>query len=198
MNIERPSWEEAFLLDIIGGGLRSTCLKRKVCAGLVKDKRVLARGYNGAPPGVETCLQTGECYYERLAWEDHCKGHGEFLILKEARKQFCNAIHAEKNAFNQCTQTGVIPIGASLYTTNFPCPGCVRDVIIPNKIAEVVVWKPFLSNVTLTADELTVSNFWLRQAQIPIRTISITDKRLTELLSLFSSVGDRIEYVFHP
>lgn len=194
--VERPGWEEMFLLEVMLTGLRSTCLKRKVGAALVREKRVLAKGYNGAPPGVETCLETSRCYYEHLAWEDHKKGHGDFELLKEARKQFCNAVHAEKNAINQCTQTGVIPKGASLYTTNFPCPGCVKDVVIPNGIAEIVVWKPFLSNVSLTADELSVSNFWLEQAKIPTRNIDMTEERLKELLSLLPTVGDRMGYVF--
>ncbi len=196
--IERPDWEETFLLETISAGLRATCLKRKVGAILVRNKRVLAKGYNGAPPKVQTCLEVRECYYERLAWEDHCLGHGDFPMLKEARKQFCSAIHAEKNAINQCTTTGVVPVGASLYTTNFPCPGCVRDVIIPNHIAEIVVWKPFLTDLTLTADELRVSNFWLGQAKIPTREINITPERLAEILSSFSAVGDKTEYVFKP
>jgi len=196
--IRRPDWEETFLLETISAGLRASCLKRRVGAILARDKRVVAKGYNGAPRKVETCLDVGECYYERLAWEDHLKGHGDFPMLKEARKQFCNAVHAEQNAVNQCGLTGVNPTGASLYTSNFPCPGCVKNAIIPNKIVEVVVWKPFLSDLTLTADELTVSKFWLGQAGIPIREISINPERLAEILGSFSTVGDKTKYVFKP
>jgi dCMP deaminase len=187
-----------FILAFLVPGSRSTCLKSQVGAALVRNKRVLAKGYNGAPPNVQTCLETKQCYYEHLAWQDHKNGHGDFELLKEARKQFCNAVHAEKNAINQCTQTGVIPMGASLYTTNFPCPGCVKDVIIPNGILEIVVWKPYLSTISLTADELRVSNYWLEQAKISIRTITMSDERLNELFSLFSQVGDRMSYVFQP
>ena len=116
---QRPSWEEIFMINAIIAGIRSSCLKRQVGAVLIKDKRVIASGYNGAPPGVETCLDVGECFYEALAHKDSTNGNGlgTFEILREERKIFCSAVHAEKNAINQCSIYGMSAVGEVLYIT---------------------------------------------------------------------------------
>lgn len=192
----RPEWDESFMIQAILAATRASCLVRHVGAALVKEKRVIASGYNGAPPDVETCLDKGACFYQNLAYEDSLKGLGTFEVLKEQRKEFCSAIHAEKNAINQCTKHGVSPQGAELYITNFPCPGCVRDAIIPNQIKSIVVWKEYLKNPLLTMDEYEVSNFWLRQAGVKVRKLDLRKERINEIFSQALSVGERTSYRF--
>ena len=194
----RPSWDETFMLTAILVATRSSCLVRQVGATLVQGKRVIASGYNGAPPDVETCLDTGVCFYQNLAHEDSLKGLGEFEVLKEQRKEFCSAIHAEKNAFNQCLKHGVSVEGALLYITNFPCPGCVRDVIVPNKISGIVLWKEYINNKLLTMDEYEVSKHWLSQVGIKIRKFDFTAERIHDVFLMTMKVGNRLEYKFEP
>ena len=194
----RPTWDEMFMLQAIISATRGSCLVRHVGATLVRGKRIIASGYNGAPPDVETCLDTGVCFYQNLADQDAIKGLGEFSVLKEQRKDFCSAVHAEKNAINQCSRNGVSAECSELYITNFPCPGCVRDVIIPNKIVGIVVWKEYLQNKLLTMDEYEVSKFWLAQAGIKVRKMEFSKDRMQEIFLQALSVGDRLEYRFQP
>lgn len=194
--IRRPSWEETFMFNAILAGVRSSCIVRGVGAVLVRDKRIIASGYNGAPPNVTSCLDTGVCFYQELAHQDSEKGLGTFEILKEERKSFCNAVHAEKNAVNQCSLNGVSAAGSILYSTNHPCPGCVRDVIIPNRIVKVVVWKEYLQNKLLTHDEYSLANFWLQQAGIAVCKMDLSKERMQEIFSLTLQVGNRSSYKF--
>lgn len=196
MQFKRPSWDEMFMVHAILAGVRSSCLKRPVGAALVRDKRVLASGYNGAPPNVTTCLDSGECFYEALAAKDAANGIGPFEIIREERKIFCSAIHAEKNAFNQCLVCGLSPVGASLYITNFPCPGCVRDVIIPSKISRVFVWKEYLQNKLLSHDEYSLSKHWLNEAGIGIIKMILSQERVQEIFQMSLQVGNRLAYRF--
>jgi dCMP deaminase len=193
---ERPSWGEMFMLHAILAGVRSSCLKRQVGAVLERNKRIIASGYNGAPPKVSTCLETKVCFYEDLAYQDSLKGIGSLESLKEERKIFCSAVHAEKNAFNQCSNHGVSAVGANLYITNFPCPGCVRDVIIPNQIEHVFVWKEYLQNKILTHDEYSLSKYWLGEAGIGITKMLLTQDRVKEIFATALMVGNRLPYQF--
>ena len=193
---QRPSWDEVFMLHAILAGVRSSCLKRQVGAVLVREKRIIASGYNGAPPNVTTCLDSRECFYERLALEDSRKGQGAFEVIREERKMFCVAVHAEKNALNQCSIHGLSAVGSSLYITNFPCPSCVRDAIIPNQISRIFVWKEYLQNKLLTHDEYSLSKHWLNEAGIGIAKIIFTQQRVEEIFSMALLVGNRLSYKF--
>lgn len=194
----RPTWDEMFMVQAVLAATRGSCLVRYVGAVLVRDKRIIASGYNGAPPGVQTCLESQVCFYQDLAYQDSLKGLGIYEDLKEKRKDFCSAVHAEKNAVNQCSKYGVRADGSILYVTNYPCPGCVRDVIIPNQLSEVVVWQDYLSNPLVTMDEYAVSEYWLKQAKIPVRKLDLSQERLQEIFSLALSVGTRLSYRFDP
>ncbi|MGB9637618.1 MAG: deoxycytidylate deaminase, partial [Microgenomates group bacterium] len=90
----RPSWDDYFmqLAKLVAG--RSTCLRRAVGAVLVRDKRILATGYNGAPRGMKHCLTIG-CIRDELK------------IPSGTRAELCRAIHAEQNAIIQCAVYGV-------------------------------------------------------------------------------------------
>lgn len=194
--IMRPSWDEIHMYRTIAAATRSSCLKRAVGAGLIKDKREIASGYSGAPEGVTTCLEHKYCYYEDLAWQESKKGNGEFEVLREQYKIYCTAVHAEANALGQCSRFGTSAAGTTLFITNFPCPGCVRDHIITNKIEEVRVWKQYLSNPLLVIDEKRESERLLLQAGISIKEIMLSDERIMEIAFLMTRVGSRTDYEF--
>jgi dCMP deaminase len=95
---------------------RSTCLRRQVGAILVKDKKILATGYNGAPSRLDHCLEAG-CLREE-------KG-----IPSGERHELCRGLHAEQNAIIQAAYHGVRIQGATLYCTNHPCTICSKMII---------------------------------------------------------------------
>ncbi|MBN1573871.1 MAG: cytidine/deoxycytidylate deaminase family protein [Deltaproteobacteria bacterium] len=112
----RPSWDEYFMsiVDLISK--RSTCLRRKVGAAIVKEKNILATGYNGAPRGLPHCLDIG-CLRE------------EQNIPTGERHELCRGLHAEQNAIIQAAYHGVSIRGATLYTTTLPCSICTKMII---------------------------------------------------------------------
>jgi dCMP deaminase len=112
----RPTWDQYFLQLARQAATRSTCLRRQVGAVLVRDRRVLATGYNGAPRGVAHCLEVG-CLRDELG------------IPSGERQELCRAIHAEQNALIQAAVHGVAVEGATLYTTLQPCILCAKMLI---------------------------------------------------------------------
>ena len=112
----RPSWDEYFLSIARLVATRSTCLRRKVGAVVVKNKQVLATGYNGAPRGITHCDQVG-CLREELN------------VPSGQRHELCRALHAEQNAFLQAARHGVSLDGADLYVTTQPCSICAKMII---------------------------------------------------------------------
>jgi len=112
----RPSWETYFMNITNLVAERSTCLRRAVGAVIVKDKRILSTGYNGAPTGLKHCLEVG-CLREKLGVESG-KMH-----------ELCRGIHAEQNAIIQAAYHGVSVKGASIFCTNQPCSICARMII---------------------------------------------------------------------
>ena len=95
---------------------RSTCLRRKVGAVLVKDKRIVATGYNGAPTGVRHCEETG-CQREQLG------------IKSGERHELCRGLHAEQNVIISAAYYGVTTEGTTLYSTHLPCIICSKMLI---------------------------------------------------------------------
>ncbi len=114
--IKRPSWDEYFLRISGLVATRSTCMRRKVGAVVVKNKQVLATGYNGAPTGITHCDQIG-CLREKLG------------VPSGQRHELCRALHAEQNAFLQAARHGVSLDGATLYITTRPCSICAKMII---------------------------------------------------------------------
>ena len=108
MSRTRPSWDAYFLRIADAASDRSTCLRRSVGAVLVKDKRILATGYNGAPEGLPHCLDVG-C----LIVAGHC----------------VRTLHAEQNALLQAAAHGVSTDGATIYVTSEPCLQCTKMLI---------------------------------------------------------------------
>ena len=91
--------------------------ERKVGAVIVKDKRVMTTGYNGAPAGVNTCVERGECLRKKLG------------IPSGTRHEMCYAVHAEQNAIIQAAKLGVNIDGSTLYCTHQPCILCAKMIV---------------------------------------------------------------------
>jgi dCMP deaminase len=115
----RPSWDEYFMQITHLVADRSTCLRRKVGALIVKDKRILTTGYNGPPSGLKHCLEIG-CLREKMN------------IPSGQRQELCRGLHAEQNAIIQAAIMGVRMDGATLYCTTFPCVTCAKMLINAN------------------------------------------------------------------
>jgi dCMP deaminase len=113
---QRPSYDEYFMEMAHVVAKRSTCLRRKVGAILVKEKHILSTGYNGAPKGMKHCSETG------CLREDQNIPSGE-------RHELCRGLHAEQNAIIQAAVFGVSIKGSVLYCTNTPCVVCVKMLI---------------------------------------------------------------------
>ncbi len=120
----RPSWDEYFMRLAYLVSTRATCTRRKVGAVIVKDKRVLATGYNGPPKGLAHCDITG-CIREELN------------VPSGQRHELCRGLHAEQNAIIQAAVHGVSIKGATIYVTNHPCVVCSK-MIINAEMAEIV------------------------------------------------------------
>ncbi len=114
--IKRPSWDEYFLNIARLVSTRSTCLRRQVGAVAVKDKQMLATGYNGAPSGLTHCEETG-CLREELG------------VPSGERHELCRALHAEQNAFLQAAKNGISLGGSTLYVTTQPCSICAKMIV---------------------------------------------------------------------
>jgi len=144
----RPSWDEYFLSIANLVSKRSTCLRRSVGAVLVKDKRILATGYNGAPSGIRHCSVTG-CIREKLK------------IPSGQRHELCRGLHGEQNAFLQAALHGTSLKGASLYSTTQPCIICAK-MIINAGIKEIVTKGDYPDKM---------SKDILREAKVKVRTL---------------------------
>lgn len=116
MNHDRPDWDSYFMEIARIVSMRSTCLRRNVGAVIVKDKRILATGYNGAPSGLKHCLEVS-CLRERMK------------IAPGERHELCRGLHAEQNAIIQAAYHGVSINGAHLYCTHLPCSICIKMLI---------------------------------------------------------------------
>lgn len=112
----RPTWDEYFMQIVELVKTRSTCLRRQVGALIVKDKRILASGYNGAPMGCRHCSETG-CLRDQLN------------IPSGERHELCRASHAEQNAIAQAAYSGTSIKGSTLYVTHQPCVLCAKLAI---------------------------------------------------------------------
>ena len=113
---DRPSWDEYFLEMARVVARRSTCLRRQVGAILVREKRILASGYNGAPSGLPHCEEVG-CRRAQLG------------IPSGERQELCRALHAEQNAIIQAALHGVNTRDSVLYCTAQPCVICAKMLI---------------------------------------------------------------------
>lgn len=121
---KRLTVDEYFMAITKVVAMRSTCLRQNVGAVIVKDKRILSTGYNGAPANLPHCIDLG-CLREELK------------IPSGERHELCRAVHAEQNAIIQAALHGVSIENATMYTTHQPCIMCAK-MLINSKIKRVI------------------------------------------------------------
>jgi len=112
-------WDERFMDMAKLVSTWSSCIRpnRQIGAIIVKDKRILSTGYNGAPAGVKSCAERGECLREKMG------------IKSGTCQEICYAVHAEQNAIAQAAKMGHALEGATMYITHSPCSICARLII---------------------------------------------------------------------
>ncbi len=111
----RPSWDAYFMQIAHLVKTRATCPRRQVGAVIVRDRRILATGYNGAPAGLPHCPSGGPDH----DWPDGCMRAGHCI----------RALHAEQNALLQAARIGIACEGSTIYVTCQPCSACAKMVI---------------------------------------------------------------------
>jgi len=112
----RPDWDSYFMKLAMLVAERSTCLRHHVGAVIVRDKRILTTGYNGAAKGVKDCVELG-CL------------RNELNIPSGQRHEICRAIHAEQNAIIQAGLHGITINNATIYCTHSPCILCAKMLV---------------------------------------------------------------------
>ncbi|CAI3252960.1 ComE operon protein 2 [Enterococcus cecorum] len=105
---QRIPWNQYFMAQAVLLSLRSTCTRLEVGATLVKDRRIIAGGYNGA-----------------VSEDNHCIDHGCYVVDGHCIR----TIHAEMNALLQCAKLGISTDGAEIYVTHFPCLHCTKAIL---------------------------------------------------------------------
>lgn len=147
--MNRPSWDEYFMQMAELTAQRSTCLRRQVGAIIVKEKHIIATGYNCAPKGLPHCEELGGCLREKLE------------IPSGERHELCRALHAEQNAIIQAATLGQSIEGATIYITHQPCIICAK-MIINAGISRIVIRRGY-------PDEM--SRGMLREAGLKVELI---------------------------
>ena len=131
----RSSWTKYFMDIAYLVAERSTCLRRKVGSVAVRDRHILATGYNGAPSGVPHCLETG-CLRQKLG------------IPSGQRHEICRGVHSEQNIIIQAAAHGISLRGAELYCTTFPCFICSK-MLLNCGITKIVVAESYPDELSL-------------------------------------------------
>ncbi|MBW4665216.1 MAG: dCMP deaminase family protein [Chroococcus sp. CMT-3BRIN-NPC107] len=156
---QRPTWDEYFLMLAKLAATRSTCLAFPVGAVIVKNKQVVATGYNGSPSGSAHCTAQGYCYPD--------------LSSCDASKSMpSRAVHAEANAIAQAAKHGIATNGASIYVTLEPCLSCLK-LIISAGIKEVYYETPFN-----TGDSNIVRDSFISEDLVIVKQIELTESTL--------------------
>ncbi len=141
-------WDKRFMdmAELVSTWTSCARKGRAIGAVIVKDKRILTTGYNGAPSGIFNCRDKGYCMRDELG------------IKSGTQQEKCYAVHAEQNAIAQAAKKGISVDGATLYCTHQPCTICTR-IIINSGIARVVYKHPY-------PDEFSMELF--NEAGIPV------------------------------
>ena len=145
----RPSWDEYFMTLANEVATRTTCMRRAVGAVIVKDRRILATGYNGVPTGMRHCAETG-CLRQQLG------------VPSGQRHEICRGLHAEQNAIIQAALHGISIEGSTLYCTHQPCILCAK-MMINARISRVVYEESYPDGTALK---------FLKQAGIEVARMS--------------------------
>ena len=142
----RPDWDHYFMEIARVVSKRSTCLRRSVGAVIVKNRQIVATGYNGTPSGLEHCAVTG-CLREQLK------------VPSGKMHELCRGIHAEQNAVVQAAFHGVSVNGGTLYCTHQPCVVCTK-ILINAGIKHIVYDNPYpdkLAEEMLKASKMEIT-----------------------------------------
>ncbi|KKP67601.1 MAG: hypothetical protein UR68_C0008G0004 [Candidatus Roizmanbacteria bacterium GW2011_GWA2_35_19] len=118
--MSKPSWDEYFMEMAVVVKRRADCLRREVGCILVKDLRIMATGYNGAPHGIVDCSKGG-CV--------RCQKRHKGELDSRMDEESCVCIHAEQNSIIQAAYLGLATKGATLFSTTNPCSSCAKMLI---------------------------------------------------------------------
>lgn len=169
---QRPTWDEYFLMLAKLAATRSTCLAFPVGAVIVKNKQVLATGYNGSPSGSAHCTAQGYCY--------------PGLSSCDASKTMpSRAVHAEANALAQAAKHGIATAGACIYVTLEPCLSCLK-LIISSGIHEI-----FYETSFNTGDSILVRDSFIEEGLVTFKQIHLSEatvKRAASFLVTSTSI----------
>ncbi len=145
--MNRPSNDQYFMdmAELVSS--RSTCVRRKVGAVIVREKHILSTGYNGSPKGTKHCEELG-CIRDQLN------------IPSGTRHELCRGVHAEQNAVAQAAYFGISVNGGTLYTTTFPCSMCAK-ILINSGIVEIVYHTGYMDD--LSKELLSETNINIRR-----------------------------------
>ncbi|MEA5531347.1 dCMP deaminase family protein [Dolichospermum sp. UHCC 0684] len=171
---QRPTWDEYFLMLAKLAATRSTCLAFPVGAVIVKNKQVVATGYNGSPSGSAHCTTQGYCY-PGLNSCDASK------ILPS------RAVHAEANAIAQAAKYGISTDGSSIYVTLEPCLSCLK-LIISAGIKEIFYETSFNSG-----EKALVRDSFVNEGLVTIKQVQLSEniaKKAASFLLSSISVSD--------
>ncbi len=170
----RPSWDEYFMLLAKLAATRSTCFSRPVGAVIVRDRRILATGYNGAAPGSWHCTDKRQCYWRQP--ENHVPG-------MEPR-DLSRAIHAEMNAMAHAARKGIIIEGGTIYCTLSPCMNCFK-VLISAGIKKVFFEHIYDFN-NQGGDKSLLEFYKQYEEQITVDQLAITQRTLDTAVKFIS------------
>ncbi|HLH75924.1 MAG TPA: dCMP deaminase family protein [Candidatus Binataceae bacterium] len=141
----RPTWDQYFMQITRQVAERSTCPRAQVGAVIVRERNILATGYNGAPSGLTHCSEAGCVIYESRA------------PTGEIEQNCYRSIHAEINAITQAAKNGAAIMGADIYVTHSPCIQCMK-VLVNTGIRTVFYEKPYkLATLTWLLDEARIA-----------------------------------------
>ena len=133
---KRPAWDAYFLAMAMIASTRSTCIRRRVGAVIVAEKRILATGYNGSPAGASHCTDIG-CLRQQLG------------IPSGERHEICRGSHAEMNAVTQAASSGTSINGCEIYITHEPCSICSK-LLINSGCRRIVYMNPYPDELSRT------------------------------------------------
>lgn len=175
---QRPTWDEYFLMIAKLAATRSTCLAFPVGAVIVKDRQVLATGYNGSPSGSVHCTTQGFCYSELSS----CDASSNLPS---------RAVHAEANAIAQAARHGITTNGSIVYVTLEPCISCLKLIISAG------IKKVFYETEFNSGDKLLVRDSFVKDGLVTLTKIELS-KEIAQRASLFllkpiSIAGEEIE-----
>ncbi|MEM0157791.1 MAG: cytidine/deoxycytidylate deaminase family protein [Thermoplasmataceae archaeon] len=155
MQNERPTWDQYFMRMAFLAASRSNCTRRKVGAVIVKDKNVLATGYNGPPSGTVHCDVVG-CIRDELD------------VPSGERHELCRGLHAEQNAIIQAAVHGVSIRDAAIYVTTHPCVVCSK-MLMNAQIREIIYAQGYpdeLSELMLLESDIRKRRFELPEGEV--------------------------------